>query len=291
MAVQAVISFLRRVSGAAGSPTSLFGGVAAMNEAEKILYYGAGDDGAGNATSIYPIAGEGYFATKQYVTDAMAGAGAGDMLKSVYDPNNDGKVNSAVTADTVPWSGTSSGRPSTFPPSAHLHDAADVNSGTFSPDRIPTLDASKIGSGSFDAARIPTFDASKIGSGTIDPARLPILPSSVQIASAGGIADLTGPQQAEIGDGSIVTTTDGRRWVYTGSGSKTAEASYIVLADITPDWTAIANKPVFATVATSGAYGDLSGLPSLGTMAAQNANNVAITGGTISGGRIIGGTF
>lgn len=86
-------------------------------------------------------------------------------------------------------------------------------------------------------------DASAITSGTLDPARIPVLPSSVQIVSIGTIADLTAPQQAEIGDGSVVTTTDGRRWVYTGSGSKTSEASYIELADITPDWGVIANKP------------------------------------------------
>jgi hypothetical protein len=98
-------------------------------------------------------------------------------------------------------------------------------------------------SGSYpDPAWITSLAASKL-TGTIDPARLPVLPSSVQIVSSGGIADLTAPQQAEIGDGSIVTTTDGRRWVYTGSGSKTSEASYIELADITPEWAVISNKP------------------------------------------------
>jgi hypothetical protein len=38
-----------------------------------------------------------------------------------------------------------------------------------------------------------------------------------------------------------------------------------------------------APVATSGTYASLTGLPSLGTIASQNANNVGITGGTISG--------
>jgi hypothetical protein len=99
------------------------------------------------------------------------------------------------------------------------------------------------------AATAHNHDASAITTGTIDPARIPVLPSSVQIVSSGAIADLTAPQQAEIGDGSIVTTTDGRRWVYTGSGSKVLEASYIELADITPDWGVIANKP--ATFAPS----------------------------------------
>lgn len=99
------------------------------------------------------------------------------------------------------------------------------------------------------AATAHNHDASAITTGTIDPARIPVLPSSAQIVSTGAIADLTAPQQAEIGDGSVVTTTDGRRWVYTGSGSKTVETSYIELADITPDWGVIANKP--ATFAPS----------------------------------------
>jgi hypothetical protein len=51
--------------------------------------------------------------------------GSGDMTKAVYDPNNDGKVNSAVAADSVPWTGVT-GKPSTFTPSTHSHVAADV---------------------------------------------------------------------------------------------------------------------------------------------------------------------
>lgn len=56
------------------------------------------------------------------------GQGMGDMLASVYDPDGDGKVNSAVSADSaaaVPWSGVS-GKPSSFAPSAHTHAMAEV---------------------------------------------------------------------------------------------------------------------------------------------------------------------
>lgn len=35
------------------------------------------------------------FATKEYVTEQMSEAGTGDMLKSIYDPNNDGKIDYA----------------------------------------------------------------------------------------------------------------------------------------------------------------------------------------------------
>lgn len=41
------------------------------------------------------------------------GSGSGDMSKSTYDTNDDGKVNAADAADSVPWSGVS-GKPTTL---------------------------------------------------------------------------------------------------------------------------------------------------------------------------------
>ena len=82
-----------------------------------------------------------------------------------------------------------------------------------------------------------------------------------QVVSSGGIANLTSGQQGEVEIGTIVTTTDGRRWVYKGEGSKTSEASYIELADITPVWSVIADKPsVFAPDTHSHSIGDVTNL-------------------------------
>lgn len=133
-----------------------------------------------------------------------SGAGSGDMQKATYDTNNNGKVDAAELADAVPWAGVT-GKPATFPPSDH--------------------------------------DAARITSGTIDPARLPPTTGRAPIVSSGGIANLTTPQQNNITEGTTVTTTDGRSWQYSGSGSKTAEASYVEMADKTPEWSVIANKP------------------------------------------------
>jgi O-acetylhomoserine/O-acetylserine sulfhydrylase-like pyridoxal-dependent enzyme len=46
------------------------------------------------------------------------------------------------------------------------------------------------------------------------------------IVSSGGIDALTTAQQALIREGSWVVTSDGREWVYSGTGSKVLEASY-----------------------------------------------------------------
>lgn len=61
-------------------------------------------------------------ATKKYVDEKMAAAGSGDMLKSVYDTNEDGVVDKA---EAVPWSGVT-GKPSTFPPSTHTHAPENI---------------------------------------------------------------------------------------------------------------------------------------------------------------------
>lgn len=52
----------------------------------------------------------------------VAAQTVGDMLKSIYDTNNNGKVDAAEVADSVPWAGVS-GKPSTFTPATHNHGA------------------------------------------------------------------------------------------------------------------------------------------------------------------------
>lgn len=140
---------------------------------------------------------------------------------------------------TVTW-GSIQGKPTTFPPAAHVHDAAALTSGFLDVARIPGLDASKITTGTLSAARVPGLDASKITSGVIDQSRLPAQEGGV--VSPGDIADLTAPQQALIVEGTLVTTTDGRQWRYSGSGSKTLEASYVELSTAT-DWAALTSVP------------------------------------------------
>ena len=271
----------RRVSGLPGAPATLLSGELSWNMVDDIVYAGFGDDGSGNATSIVPIGGRGYFAalasaaltgeptaptppggnnttrlaTTAFVQAAVGSAGGGDMLKSVYDPNDDGKVTSAVTADQVAWAGIT-GRPSEFPPENH--------------------------------------DAEKITTGIIDIARLPAALFGAPIVSSGGIADLDAGQQDNIRGGTSVVTTDGRHWKYTGTGSKTLEASYVEMADRTPDWSVISNKP--ASYPPSAHTHTLSQITDAGSMAGQSADAVDITGGTLDGVTlnnvaIDGGTF
>lgn len=271
------IRIRRRTSGATGAPASLKTAEIAYNMMDDVLYVGKGDDGSGNATSVVA------FAKADFTQNVPSGGSEGDLLTRgaagalTWSPAPEGSVYSA-SGNGIELSG-----------SQFQLNFTEIATGISLSDYATTSALTTGLAGKANTSH--THDAADVTSGVFDIARIPVLPSSVQIVSSGGIAALTAPQQAEIGDGSIVTTTDGRRWVYSGSGSKTAEASYIELADISPDWSVIANKPSFHAVATSGDYDDLTDKPTLGTMAAQNASAVAITGGTIDGVTIDGGTF
>lgn len=300
MAVSSV-RIRRRVSGGSGAPSSLRTGEIAYNMVDGVFYAGKGDDGAGTATSIVAFAKDGF------IVNVPSGGTTGQVLSKSSNANG-----------AIQWSDPAQGG-STY--------TADGN-GIELTGTVFSLNFGEIATGlalaSTYAPISHTHSAADITSGTLDPARLPVLPSSVQVVASSTIANLSAGEQSSIGDGSVVTTTDGRRWVYTGSGSKTLEASYIELADITPDWAVVSNKPANVTslagvtgAANKGLYFtgagvvdvyDLSGVArtllaqttqaamrttglGLGTMSTQDASNVAITGGTIDNVTIDGGTF
>jgi hypothetical protein len=102
----------------------------------------------------------------------------------------------------------------------------------------PTLSAGELGLET-DTRRL------KLGTGSTAWAALAYLPlgTLVAISSSGGIAALTSEQQAQLMAGSLVATTDGKRWLYSGTGSKTAEGSYLLLADSSTEWADIQNRP------------------------------------------------
>jgi len=91
--------------------------------------------------------------------------------------------------------------------------------------------------------------------GVLDVSHLPPAVFQAPIVALTNIASLTVDQQDDIVEGSHVATSDGRLWIYRGTGSKTSEANYIELADVTPEWTVIANKPTtIAGFAITDAY-------------------------------------
>lgn len=143
----------RSSGGAVGAPAALLSAEPAFNEADKVLYYGYGDDGSGNATSIIPIGGEGAFltlataqtatgnkmftgtvtvptptaaghaATKAYVDGLVAGASIPDGNKGDITVSgsgttwtiNSGAVTYAALGGTVPtWNQNTTGSAATL---------------------------------------------------------------------------------------------------------------------------------------------------------------------------------
>ncbi|MCE9546204.1 MAG: hypothetical protein K8T25_11875 [Planctomycetia bacterium] len=78
----------RRVSGNAGAPATLLNGECAVNEIDNVVWYGKGLGQDGNATSVIAIGGDGVFATKSYVTSAVAAVDVSGQLASYLTTAN-----------------------------------------------------------------------------------------------------------------------------------------------------------------------------------------------------------
>jgi len=324
-----VIRIKRRVSGVPGAPSALKSAELAHNEVDDTLYVGKGDDGSGNATSVIPLAGKGAFvdlsssqtvggaktfstvpkasqdasgstdlvrksqvdtlltakaplaspgfsgtptaptaapatnttqiATTAFVQDALAGAGAGDMLKSVYDTTNNGKVDTAETADAVAWTGVT-GKPSSFPPAAHTHPTSEVTG-------LDTALAAKAPLASPALTGTPTAPTATAGTSSTQLATTAFVAAAVAAVVNGspGALDTLNELAAALGNDANFSAT-----VTNSLAGKLAKA--LNLADLSDVATARTNL-------------------GLGTMSTQNAASVSITGGSIDGVSLDGGTF
>lgn len=98
--------------------------------------------------------------------------------------------------------------------------------------------------------------------GYINPGAIPPLRSHEFVVVANQTVRLAlTTSQMQIGDEAF--QTDSGETYKLISSNPALTGSWQVVADTTPDWSAIQNKPTFATVATSGSYNDLSNKPTL----------------------------
>jgi hypothetical protein len=101
--------------------------------------------------------------------------GGGDMLKNVYDTDDNGIVDNTERLETNTLATVQ----------AHNVAAAKITTGTFGLARIPAVDDVRIPdvdtlsySGAFNGAQIPSLAASKITTGTFNANMIPILPTN-----------------------------------------------------------------------------------------------------------------
>lgn len=156
----------RASSGNAGSPSTLKSGELAFNEntSDKLLYYGYGDDGSGNATSVIAIGGEAIpnsGLANSSVTINSNSLSLGGSLTLDTDDIGEGSSNlyhttarargalSATTNTGVTYtSGTGVIALASIPNSSLTNSAVTVNSNSVSLGASITLDTDDIGEGS-----------------------------------------------------------------------------------------------------------------------------------------------
>jgi len=145
-------------------------------------------------TEVYSPSAPYHPATKKYVEDLLAGYGGGDMYKSAYDSDDDGKVNSADTADSVPWSGVT-GKPDVFTPAVHSHVEYMLGT-TYDFDGDGVVDKSEVAI-KLETVRTITLSGDATGSVNFDGSSNVTLNVSVDFGAHGHeIMDITGLQDA-----------------------------------------------------------------------------------------------
>lgn len=107
----------RRVSGNTGAPATLLNGEVAVNEVDNVIWYGKGLGQDGNATSVIAIGGDGVFATKSYVTTAVAAVDVSSQLANYLTTANAGSTYLTISSASSTYLSQSSAS-STYAPLA-----------------------------------------------------------------------------------------------------------------------------------------------------------------------------
>jgi len=287
----------RAGTGAAGAPSSLKNAELAYNEADDILYYGKGSDGSGDATSIPAIAGAGAYLTLG-TTQTVTGNKTFSGTVSVATPSSNAHAATKLYVDTAVSGVTPSG----------TSNQITVTSGVIALASSVTTPGDLTVTGNLTVNGTTT---------TVNSTTVSIDDKNIELASTASPSDAAA-------DGAGITvkgTTDKTfNWVdatdaWTSSehlnlltgksfhingtsvltsstlGSGITSSSLTSVGTIaTGTWQGTAVGISYGGTGATSASGARTALE-LGSIATQNANNVNITGGTIDGISIDGGTF
>lgn len=316
------IRIKRRASGAAGAPTSLANAELAFNEVDDVLYYGKGTGGAGGtATTVEAIGGSGAFVT---LTGSQTISGNKTFNGTVSFSAVSGLT--TIGDATIGGNLTVNGTTTTVNSTTVLVDDKNIELGSVASPSDTTADGGGI---TLKGSSDKTFNWSNTTDAWTSSEHLDLANGKAfyintsQVLSATALG--TGVVSSSL---TSVGTISGGTWQgtavavgYGGTGAATAsgartnlglaigtdvqayDADLAALAGVT---SAADKVPYFtgtatADVATLTSFGrsliddaDAAAARTtlgLGTMSTQNANNVSITGGSIDGVEIDGGSY
>lgn len=271
----------RAAGGASGAPSSLQNAELAFNEQDDTLYYGKGTGGAGGtATTVVAIGGSGAFQPRDGDLDALSALSGTGLVRrtgsNTYSLDGAAYITGISSGDVTTALGFT-------PENAASKGAANGYASLDSGGKVPSSQLPSYVDDVLEFANLAAFP----GTGEVDKIYVAIDTnktyrwggsSYVEISASPGSTDA-------VPEGSTNKYyTDARaRAAISATGSLAYNSSTGVLS-FTDAVTSVAGRTGAVTLSNT----DISGL---GTMSTQNANNVNITGGSIDGITIDGGTF
>lgn len=316
----------RRWTGTAGAPASLKSAEMAYNGIEDVLYIGFGDDGAGNATSIKAVAGLGAFLSLvgNQTVGGIKTFSSSPLVPTVAAGDNSTKaastayVDAAVSAGSIPdgdkgdivvsGGGTTftiDGNAVTLGKIAQIATARFLGRATAGAGNVEELTAAQakallalvkadVGLGNVDN----TSDANKpisTATQTALNAKAPLVSPSFTGTPAAP-TPAAGTNSTQLATTAFVQAAIGALIDAAPGALNTLDELAAAIGD-DPNFAATITNGLAAKLAKSANLSDLTD-PSaartnlgLGSMAVQNSSSVSITGGTIDGVTLDGGTF
>ena len=242
----------RRASGSPGAPSSLNNAELAYNEVDDILYYGKGTGGeGGSATTVEAIGGAGAVVTLSG-TQTVTGNKTFSGDVTVPTPTSNGHAATKLYVDSAT-------------PNVVAGDGIDVSVDGSNVTVAADATIARLASPTFTG--VPAAPTATAGTNTTQVATTAFVAAAVSglVDAAPDALNTLNELAAALGDDANFATT-----ISTSLGEKMVKASN--LSDVADVATARSNL-------------------GLGSLALQASSNVSITGGSIDGITLDGGTF